>query len=151
MERPRRACTSRKRPSHDVTDDGNGRSDCDASWEVDPADASGSSASVNDSSPSDTSGSRTSGDRSAGGDYSVTCPELAKTEFESWESFHAYLDLYRKETFQARVLRTRSTKSVVERNKQIKNVQNSSSEHIPDEWKCDQWGALHRSTQASKW
>ncbi|KAG6948040.1 hypothetical protein JG688_00015273, partial [Phytophthora aleatoria] len=37
-----------------------------------------------------------------------------------------------KETFQ--VLRTRSTKSVVERNKQIKNVQNSSSEHIPDEW-----------------
>ncbi|KAG2863311.1 hypothetical protein PC113_g5553 [Phytophthora cactorum] len=44
-----------------------------------------------------------------GGDYSVTCPELAKTEFESWESFHAYLDLYQKETFQ--VLRTRSTKA----------------------------------------
>ncbi|KAG2767610.1 hypothetical protein Pcac1_g21193 [Phytophthora cactorum] len=86
MERPRRACTSRKRPSHDVTDDGSGRSDCDASREVDPADASGSSASVNDSK----------------GNLSGTSNALYK--------------------------------SVIERNKQIKNVQNSPSEHIPDEW-----------------
>ncbi|KAG2942001.1 hypothetical protein PC117_g9995 [Phytophthora cactorum] len=78
MERPRRACTSRKRPSHDVTDDGSGRSDCDASREVDPADASGSSASVNDSSPSDTSGSRTSGDRSAWGRLFCDLPRVGE-------------------------------------------------------------------------
>ncbi|KAG3233765.1 hypothetical protein PI124_g21165 [Phytophthora idaei] len=64
--------------------------------------------------------------------YSVTCPDLAKTEFVSWEALHSYLDLYQKETFQ--VLRTRSTKSVAERNMQIKNAQNSSAEVIPDEW-----------------
>ncbi|KAF1782157.1 hypothetical protein GQ600_20367 [Phytophthora cactorum] len=64
--------------------------------------------------------------------YSVTCPDLAKAEFVSWEVLHSYLDLYQKETFQ--VLRTRSTKSVAERNMQIKNAQNSSAEVIPDEW-----------------
>ncbi|KAG6966190.1 hypothetical protein JG688_00006870, partial [Phytophthora aleatoria] len=112
MEHPRRACTSRKRPSHDVTDGGSGRSDSDASWEVDSVDASVSSASVDDSCPSETSGS--------------------KTKFVSWEALHSYLDLYQKETFQ--VLRMRSTKSVAERNMQIKNAQNSSAEVIPDEW-----------------
>ncbi|KAG2803266.1 hypothetical protein PC111_g18752 [Phytophthora cactorum] len=62
----------------------------------------------------------------------ATLQGAKRAEFVSWEALHSYLDLYQKETFQ--VLRTRSTKSVAERNMQIKNAQNSSAGVIPDEW-----------------
>ncbi|KAG3164777.1 hypothetical protein PC128_g20062 [Phytophthora cactorum] len=140
----------------DVTNEGSGRSDSDSSWDVDSADTSSSSASVGDSGLSDTSRSRTSGDHSGGGGgvFSMTCPDLAKTEFESWESFHAYLDLNQKETYQ--VLRMHSTKSIVERNKKSRMArtlhrrpsQISGSDH---DKKCDSWDARGRSMHASKW
>ncbi|ETK79313.1 hypothetical protein L915_14823, partial [Phytophthora nicotianae] len=131
MDHPRRACTSRKGPLQDLADDDFSRSDSDASWGVNSADASVSSASVDDSSPSDTSESRTSSDHSAGGGYSVTCPDLSKTEFESWDDFHGYLDLYQKEAFQvnnAHIIRMYSL------NKQIDSAKKSSSEIIPPDW-----------------
>ncbi|ETK85684.1 hypothetical protein L915_09579 [Phytophthora nicotianae] len=90
IDRPRRACTSRKLSLQDLVDDDSSRSDSDASV---------SSTSVDDSTPTNTSGSKTSSDHSA--DESVTWPDLAKTEFVSCEGLHAYLDLYQKETFQA--------------------------------------------------
>ncbi|KAG2913504.1 hypothetical protein PC117_g18559 [Phytophthora cactorum] len=114
MERPQRACASRMHRPQDVTNEGSGRSDSDSSWDVDSADTSSSSASVGDSGLSDTSRSRTS-------------------EFDSWESFHAYLDLNQKETYQ--VLRMHSTKSI-------------ASDH---DKKCDSWDARGRSMHASKW
>ncbi|KAG4230102.1 hypothetical protein PC116_g21598 [Phytophthora cactorum] len=84
----------------------------------------------------------------------MTCPDLAKTEFDSWESFHAYLDLNQKETYQ--VLRMHSTKSIVERNKKSRMArtlhrrpsQISGSDH---DKKCDSWDARGRSMHASKW
>ncbi|KAG3213190.1 hypothetical protein PC129_g15867 [Phytophthora cactorum] len=142
MERPQRACASRMHRPQDVTNEGSGRSDSDSSWDVDSADTSSSSASVGDSGLSDTSRSRTS-------------------EFDSWESFHAYLDLNQKETYQ--VLRMHSTKSIVERNKKSRMARTlhrrpsqisgryTAAKASDHDKKCDSWDARGRSMHASKW
>ncbi|KAG3083063.1 hypothetical protein PI124_g19027 [Phytophthora idaei] len=85
----------------------------------------------------------------------MTCPDLAKTEFESWESFHACLDLNQKETYQ--VLRMHSTKSIVERNKKSRMARTlhrsigTAAKAIGHDKKCDPWDARGRSMHASKW
>ncbi|ETN00144.1 hypothetical protein, variant [Phytophthora nicotianae INRA-310] len=61
----------------------------------------------------------------------TTATALGQTQFDSWESFHAYLNAYMAQTYQS--FRIRTNNKVQERNRKIKK-QNATAPLIPEEW-----------------
>ncbi|ETN12179.1 hypothetical protein PPTG_09076 [Phytophthora nicotianae INRA-310] len=129
MERRPRSAQKRRQhaaPSDDDSASDNG--DSDVEWTLD----SGHSSVRSSESSSQFETQSAQGEEGSATEASCAlAPPLGQTQFDSWESFHAYLNAYMAQTYQS--FRIRTNNKVQERNRKIKK-QNDTAPLIPQEW-----------------
>ncbi|ETO77710.1 hypothetical protein F444_07122, partial [Phytophthora nicotianae P1976] len=129
MNRPARRAP--KRRHHATGSDESDNSNSEEEWTMP---SRGASIHTSDtSSQFDTKSSRgDEGDDTTDTSVSQTlAPPLERTQFDSWESFHSYLNEYSAMTNQS--FRVRTNNKVGERNKKIAKMK-TSAPLIPNEW-----------------